>query len=58
MPPPLSRPSTKVNLLLFDDDIEEMRRIYGRGWTAEVRRLVEAHVREHKERSCLTPSTT
>lgn len=48
MPPASERPLQKVTLNLFRDDVAELVRIYGSGWTTEVRYLVENHVREHR----------
>ena len=41
MPPPADRPLRKVTLNLFADDVAQLERRYGRGWTEQVRRVVE-----------------
>lgn len=49
MPPASDRPLQKVTMNLFREDVAELVRIYGSGWTTEIRWLVEQHVRAHKE---------
>lgn len=48
MPAPSDKPLRKVLLNLYADDAEELERIYGRGWTSEVREIVAKHVKEKR----------
>ncbi len=48
MPPPSDIPLQKVTLNLFRDDVTALTKIYGNGWTGEIRLLVANHVLEHK----------
>lgn len=44
MPKESDLPLRKVTLNLFQSDVAEMERIYGRGWTEQVRELVNIHI--------------
>ena len=46
----LPRAHRKVNISLYADDIQYYVRRFGNGWTARVRDLVEADVKQRKER--------
>lgn len=46
MPAPLARRARRVTLYLFEDDCQQFERRYGRGWTEQVRLLVEKNCKE------------
>lgn len=47
MPPALPRPARRVNLYLYSADCEQLERRYGRGWTEQVRLMVEKNCHEY-----------
>lgn len=49
MPAPSDRPLRKCTLNLFEDSVAELVRIYGNGWTAEVRRAVDEFIKRRHE---------
>lgn len=50
MPAPLSRPARRTTLYLFEEDCAQLERRYGRGWTEQVRLMVERNCREYEAR--------
>lgn len=48
MPVHPDSPLRKITLNLYDADVFEMERRYGRGWSEQVRQLVHRHL-QHKE---------
>lgn len=48
MPPSLGQPLTRITLHLFAKDAELLRRRYGQGWTAQVRRMVAENCKEYR----------
>lgn len=46
MPAPLPKPARRVTLYLFEADCQQFERRYGRGWTEQVRLLVEKNCRD------------
>ncbi len=51
MNPPSEKPLQKITMNLFRDDVAELIRIFGNGWTVEVRYLIADFVKEHKAMS-------
>ena len=47
MPAPLSKPSRKVQITLYESDCKQLEHRYGRGWTEQVRLLVERNCKEY-----------
>lgn len=45
MPPASDKPLRKVLMNFYRDDVEELERIFGNGWTSEVREIVSRHLR-------------
>lgn len=43
-PAPSDRPLQKVTMNFYRDDVAELVRIYGPGWTSEVRELISRHL--------------
>ena len=41
MPPALSRPARRVVLSLYEEDCAQLEQRYGRGWTGQVRLMVQ-----------------
>ena len=50
--PTSDRPLRKVTMNFYRDDVAELERIYGGGWTGEVREIISRHLmnRKHAER--------
>lgn len=48
MPPSSDRPLQKVTMNFYRDDVAELVRIYGNGWTTEVREIVTRYIRGRK----------
>lgn len=48
MPAPLSREARRITLYLFEDDCQQFEARYGRGWTEQVRLLVEKNCKEYR----------
>lgn len=49
MPKPSSEPLTKVTLNLFTADVADFKRRYGFGWSEQVRLILRANCKRHKE---------
>jgi hypothetical protein len=47
MPAPLSKPSRRTQVTLYEADCQQLERRYGRGWTEQVRLLVEKNCKEY-----------
>lgn len=47
MPPSLGRPTRRVTMHLFADDVAQMERRYGRGWTEQVRLMVANNCKQY-----------
>lgn len=47
MPKLPDEPLHRTNINLFAEDVEDLKRLHGWGWTEKVRELVRAHLR-HK----------
>ena len=43
MPPALSRPARRVILSLYEEDCLQLEQRYGRGWTGQVRLMVQSN---------------
>lgn len=48
MPPSSDRPLQKVTMNFYRDDVAELVRVFGSGWTSEVRNIVANYIREHR----------
>lgn len=48
MPEPLGEPIKKVLINIYEADVEEMKALYGWGWTGQVRDLVREHLKEKR----------
>ena len=51
MPPPSDRPLRKTTMLFFADNVEELQRRYGNGWTTEIREIVDRHLGAQRQLS-------
>jgi hypothetical protein len=47
MPAPLPRPSRRTQITLYEADCKQLEQRYGRGWTEQVRLLVERNCKEY-----------
>jgi len=43
--PTLHEPITKITVNIFTADYEELKRIYGQGWSVRLRDMVRDHLR-------------
>lgn len=46
MPEPLDEPIRKISLNIYEADYQEMKRLYGWGWTEIVRDWIREHLRQ------------
>lgn len=54
MPAALSRQARRITLYLFEDDCQNLESRYGRGWTEQVRLMVEKNCKEwHRHKAAL-----
>jgi hypothetical protein len=44
-------PLQKITLNLFRRDYEELQRIYGQGYSTEIRKLVRKHLKERRQQN-------
>lgn len=49
MPKLPDEPLHKTNINLYQRDVEDMKRVYGYGWSEVVRNLVRQHLERHLE---------
>lgn len=47
MPKLPDEPLHKTNINLYASDVEDMKRVYGYGWSEVVRKLVRQHLERH-----------
>lgn len=50
MPRTLGRPVRRVTIVLFEADAMLLERRYGRGWTEQIRRMVQENCTEYRRR--------
>jgi len=43
-------PTYLTSIRLYLHDVEELERIYGRGWTGYVREIIHRHLRERRSK--------
>ena len=43
--PPLDEPGRKISVDIYLADYEELKRIYGYGWSGQVRMIIRDHLR-------------
>lgn len=53
---PLDKPIHRTNINLFAEDVEEMKKMYGVGWTTRVRDMVHAHVKMKAKNTTFDPA--
>jgi len=54
MPVPKDDPVTKCTIFLYDNDIEEMKRRFGYGWSARIRGIIHLWLKnQNKTRGSL-----
>lgn len=44
---PLPRQTRRVSVVLFADDVAQLERRYGRGWSEQIRLLIERNCKEY-----------